>query len=169
MRKILLLTTTLITSVTIILSLHHPKSVIKSLKSDFKEDGDAIGMIDYFNKIMNDPVTGKLDLKAYYNALQYANARITSRSSDNLGLQWQFLGPDNIGGRTRAILFDKNNPAKVFGASVSGGLWISNDTGQTWTAWSGSDMLPNMNIVSLCQDANGNIYFGTGEGLYGNY
>ena len=40
-------------------------------------------------------------------------------------LEWTEIGPNTIGGRTRAILIDPNDSTNktVFAAGVSGGLW----------------------------------------------
>ena len=43
------------------------------------------------------------------NAIQQANNYRSVSRSNGLGLQWQELGPDNVGGRTRAILIDKRD------------------------------------------------------------
>ncbi len=44
-------------------------------------------------------------------------------------INWMERGPNNIGGRTRAILIDPNDPSgrKVWAGSVSGGLWLANN------------------------------------------
>ena len=168
MKKVLLFAISLIVIATpLLFSIkRQPVTNRARLERESKSDADALGMINYFNKINGDPKTGTINLSYYYAAMQQAQNTISARAGSGNTLEWQFMGPDNIGGRTRAILFDKNNPSKVFAAGVSGGLWISNDTGQTWDEWSGSDHLPNMCIVSICQDDSGFIYFGTGEGLY---
>lgn len=45
------------------------------------------------------------------------------------GLTWYERGPNNIGGRTRAVMFDPNDITKkrVWAAGVGGGLWYNND------------------------------------------
>ncbi len=171
MKKIVIFTISLIVAASLTFFINKKQTVTNKEQAgiESKADAGANAMIEYFNKIMADPATGQIDLNAYYNAMAQAKTAISSRAINSAPLQWQFAGPDNIGGRTRAILFDSKNPGRVFAAGVSGGLWISSDTGQTWTEWWGSDQLVNMNIVSLCQDVAGNVYFGTGEGLYDNY
>jgi len=46
--------------------------------------------------------------------------------ADHKGV-WQERGPLNVGGRTRTILMDPNDPSgvKVWAGSVSGGLWVA--------------------------------------------
>jgi hypothetical protein len=175
MKKILLLTACVLAAMAIMLLFQnqnkkHDKRFVHAskVKTD-KNDADAVGMVEYFSKLLIDPATGQMDLAAYYNDMNQATSLMAASraAASNLGLQWNFIGPDNIGGRTRAILFDKNNTNTVFAAGVTGGLWISGDGGQSWVEWSGSDQLQNMCIVSICQDDSGYIYFGTGEGCSG--
>ena len=78
------------------------------------------------------------------------------------------MGPDNVGGRTRAILIDKDNSNLIYAGGVSGGLWKSNNAGLTWNIIPGTDQLEFSGVVSICQTTNGDIYFGTGEGATSN-
>lgn len=75
------------------------------------------------------------------------------------------MGPNNIGGRTRAILIDQNNRNKMFAGSVSGGLWVSTDAGKTWKAI--NDQSANLSVTDITQNPfNANeIYYSTGEPL----
>ena len=85
-----------------------------------------------------------------------AAAGITSAS-------WTALGPDNFGGRIRAIAIHPTQPNKMWVGSASGGIWRSTDGG---TTWSGSgDFLPSMSITSIViSPTNPDVLFaGTGE------
>jgi hypothetical protein len=42
---------------------------------------------------------------------------------------WAWLGPGNIGGRTRSIVIDPANPKRIWAGSVGGGIWLSEDGG----------------------------------------
>ncbi|MCB0517896.1 MAG: hypothetical protein KDD27_03095, partial [Saprospiraceae bacterium] len=85
------------------------------------------------------------------------------------GINWTERGPNNVGGRTRAILVDASDGTgnTVWAAGVAGGLWkttnFSNAT-PTWTK--ANDFFDNLAVCSIVQDpANSSIiYFGTGEG-----
>ena len=85
---------------------------------------------------------------------------------DNTG--WQALGPGNIGGRIRSILINPNNTQNVFIGSVGGGVWITNDGGQTWQP--GDDLMANLAVCSLAMVPNNpnTLYAGTGEGYTNN-
>ncbi len=125
----------------------------------------AKGSAKWLFNMQKNPLTGSIDpldvIKAREDAYQMS---MNKSSTTALGLNWTELGPDNIGGRTRSILFDKNTPNRMFAGSVSGGLWVSNNGGSTWATVAGFDQQPNLAIISLTQAANGDIYAGTGEG-----
>ena len=98
--------------------------------------------------------------------LQADNFRLNNSRSNGLGLQWQELGPDNVGGRTRAILIDKRDATNqtIYAGGVSGGMWKSTDGAVTWTrlsAWNNW-----LGIASIAQGPapDYNIYVGTGVG-----
>jgi len=63
---------------------------------------------------------------------------------------WQFLGPGNVGGRTRALLIDPNDSNVMYAAAVSGGVWKTTDGGASWA--SVTDFLPNIAVNSLAFD-----------------
>lgn len=85
------------------------------------------------------------------------------------GTPWVERGPTNVGGRTRAIMFDPNDTAhkKVWAGGVTGGLWYNNDItdiNSTWVAV--DDFWDNISITSIAHDpTNTNVFYvGTGEG-----
>lgn len=85
--------------------------------------------------------------------------------------QWIERGPSNIGGRTRAILFDPNDPAnkKVWAGGVSGGLWVNNDITSTSSSWQKvNDFWDNLAVTCLAADPTNSqiMYAGTGEGWF---
>ena len=89
------------------------------------------------------------------------------------GLIWQERGPSNVGGRTRALLFDLTDAAngykKVWAGSVGGGLWYTNDITIASPIWNKvDDLFENMAITAIVQNpANPQeMYFGTGEGWF---
>jgi hypothetical protein len=81
---------------------------------------------------------------------------------------WEPLGPYNVPGRSRALVFAPTNPNVMYSAGVAGGVWKSTDHGESWT--SVGDAMANIAVTSLAVDpTNSNIiYAGTGEG-YGNF
>lgn len=85
-------------------------------------------------------------------------------------VNWSERGPDNVGGRTRALMWDPNDPdaTKVWAGSVSGGLWFNNDITDPTSAWiKVDDFLASLAISSIVYDPNNTntFYVGTGEGF----
>ncbi len=121
------------------------------------------GAIEYLSNIRNNKTTGDIDPKWVLKAREDVDNLSNQKSGNALGLNWSELGPDNIGGRTRAILIDKNNPNIMFAGGVCGGLWKSTTGGSSWTSVNGFS--ENIAICSIAQSSDGTIYVGTGEGL----
>lgn len=87
------------------------------------------------------------------------------------GITWTERGPDNIGGRTRALMFDPNDATgkTVFAGGVSGGLWKNTNITSSTNSWTSiNDFWDNLAITCLAYDASNTqvMYAGTGEGFY---
>lgn len=124
------------------------------------------GAAAYYNLLKADPATGTIDEQARSLAEQEALLRMQKGNANYktsaLGLNWSELGPDNVGGRVRAICFDKLHQDVVYAGGVSGGLFKSTDGGSNWTPI--NDQLNNMIIHCMSINSSGtNLYFGTGE------
>ena len=91
----------------------------------------------------------------------------TSQAKNNS--YWQNRGPFNVGGRTRALAIDPYDERVILAGGVSGGLWRSEDAGQTWRKVTRSFQRPS--ITCIVQDPRPNRrftwYYGTGE-RFGN-
>ncbi len=119
-----------------------------------------------------DPNTNTVPRERLLNASDVVKQFFTNKQTAISGISWQERGPNNVGGRTRAIIFDKNDATNntIFAGGVAGGIWkcanLSNST-PSWTKI--SDILDNIAISTMVQDqANPAImYFGTGE-IWGN-
>ena len=61
--------------------------------------------------------------------------------------RWEFLGPGNVGGRTRALVINPQVPDIMHAAGVSGGIWRSLDAGLSWQPQ--GDLLASLAVVSL--------------------
>lgn len=82
---------------------------------------------------------------------------------------WIELGPNNVGGRVRALMFDPNdaNAKKVWAGGVTGGLWYTNDITNTDSIWRNvDDFWDNIAVSTIAYDpSNTNVFYvGTGEG-----
>ena len=79
-------------------------------------------------------------------------------------------GPNNVPGRTRAIVVDAadNTGNTWYAAAVGGGVWKTSNSGTSWTSL--SQDLENIAVSSLAQSAANPsvLYAGTGESWVGN-
>lgn len=81
--------------------------------------------------------------------------------------RWVWLGPGNVGGRTRAIVIHPTSPERMLAASAGGGVWFTENGGARWDPV--DDFMANLAVTCLAVDpGNPNlVYAGTGEG-FGN-
>lgn len=90
-------------------------------------------------------------------------AKVPGENSNN----WVERGPNNIGGRTRAIMFDPNDAThkRVFAGGVSGGLWVNDDITNASSSWTEVNIPQNLAVSCITYDPNDTMtfYLGTGE------
>ena len=125
---------------------------------------------EYLNEI--NPITGRTHPENVFelqNQLNSYRARVPGDATDN---PWIERGPNNVGGRTRAILFDPNDETnkRVFAGGVSGGLWVNNDITDVNTSWQQVGVSENLAVTCITVDPNDSqiMYIGTGESQTGN-
>ena len=81
-------------------------------------------------------------------------------------VQWAWLGPQNVGGRTRSLVIDPHHPDRIWAGSVGGGLWVNIRNAQrVWEGWRVADArLANYPVSTLVIAPKSEaIYIGTGE------
>ena len=80
---------------------------------------------------------------------------------------WEWLGPDNIGGRIRSILIHPAATNIMWIGSVGGGVWKTTNSAASWFPC--DDWMANLAIGCLALDPTDPnvLYAGTGEG-FGN-
>jgi hypothetical protein len=90
-------------------------------------------------------------------------------AADAAGLSagaWSWIGPGNIGGRTRALIVHPTITSTIFAGSVGGGIWKTTNGGATWNPV--DDFMANLAVSSmLFHPIDPSImYAGTGEGFF---
>ncbi len=85
-------------------------------------------------------------------------------------VNWAERGPNNVGGRTRALMWDPNDPntTKVWAGSVSGGIWFNNNITDPNSSWVPvNDFLASLAIASFAYEPvnTTTFYAATGEGF----
>ena len=97
-----------------------------------------------------------------------ATGRVTAPGDPDPALgTWTEIGPSNIGGRTRQLVFEPGNPDVMYVAAVAGGVWKTSDRAKSWRQL--TDLaIPNIAVNSLAIDpgAPRTLYAGTGEGYF---
>ena len=97
-----------------------------------------------------------------------STGRVPGDAVDN---SWVERGPTNVGGRTRAIMFDPNDSARetVFAGGVSGGLWKNSSISNANSTWTRVNIPENLNVSCITSDPNNTsvFYVGTGESYTG--
>lgn len=141
------------------------------LKSMTKAD-DPIKRINSEKELIKDPVTGIIPVdelvKAHVQLKQRFNRDPKLAIS---GITWYERGPNNIGGRTRALMMDPNDATnkRIWAGGVAGGLWYNNDITASGSGWTRiNDFWDNLAISWITYDpSNTNIFYaGTGEGWF---
>lgn len=129
-----------------------------------EESGENIrGAADYYFLRKADLITGMIDMEEVNKVMAQLDNRPMPKAGTNL--QWRELGPDNIGGRTRSIVVDKDDPHTLYIGAVSGGVWKSTNGGTSWSRTGGSEQ-NSLIVTSMVQTGNGDIYYGTGEQIF---
>jgi type IX secretion system substrate protein len=161
----------------------------KNIKDNFGEasetakDEEVLARIKQEVLMTKDPALGYVPVerleaaKKQWAKLAPGNAKNSASplgSGGNIlgtGLTWTERGPDNIGGRCRAILADQSDASgnTVLVGSVSGGLWRTTNFLNANPAWTQiSSVSANLAITTLTQDPSNltTMYAGTGEGYF---
>jgi hypothetical protein len=128
-------------------------------------ESSAAGYLQWRHERLANQVTGQVDYQDVMNADKaIAAMQSAGMNKTNAGMEWIELGPDNVGGRTRSILVDRNNNKVIYAGSVSGGIWKSTTSGSSWSRV--NDLMSTLNICSMTQTKDGAIYAGTGEDAF---
>ena len=125
----------------------------------FNQDPSGIDAQIWLDARYFDPETGEKISPEKLREIQKAIDMMPRTKA--LNLEWIEHGPDNIGGRTRAVLIDRTNNNRLWAGSVSGGLFSSTTRASSWSkveSYPGSKY-----ISSMTQLGNGTIVVSTGS------
>lgn len=117
-----------------------------------------------------DPSTGRpMPEKVYQLREQLIQERQSQRGGGgDASSAWVDRGPNNIGGRTRGIMFDPNDTDnnRVFSGGVAGGLWVNEDitdANSSWTLVPGIGANIAINVIISDPNNTNTFYIGSGE------
>lgn len=152
-----------------------PNNTLATVNGDRKTDkkfDDILGAARYEFNMLKDPAIGKIPFGIREKELAQAK-KIVQQTSGTASLlnAYTFQGPNNLGGRTRSIVFDirfnGSSNQVIIAGGVSGGIFKSIDNGLTWLRKSPTGEL--FSITSIAQDTRPGFedtwYYSTGEAL----
>jgi hypothetical protein len=155
--------------------MHQQKHFKPLAKEEYESPQDgALKYAAYEFNLLKDPVTGTIPEGVY--AEEWSQALATEKHYDGIGNahaktevigSWNFKGPNNLGGRTRAIAIDVTNNNRILAGCISGGICRTTNGGVT--SWTNVTPTGNVkNVSSIAQDTRtawtNTWYFCTGEG-----
>ncbi|MFN4080663.1 MAG: T9SS type A sorting domain-containing protein [Saprospiraceae bacterium] len=123
---------------------------------------------EWERQMLADPATGRIP-----DGIRFLERRFVAglpvqaspRSGDGA---WEARGPWNYGGRTRALAFDVNDENRIFAGGVSGGLWLSEDGGQSWTRRTPMNAHPGcVSIAQHTQAGKTHVWYYLSGEIYG--
>lgn len=130
---------------------------------------EANGMIEYLQNVRG-TVNG-FTADDIQNSIAKAKNMESSRAG--LGIEFSPIGPMNIGGRTRAVVIDNQDPKRIYAGAVTGGIFLSLNGGNSWSTsfdqkQADGTYQPWIQISCMAQGADGTLYAGTGCDFEGN-
>ena len=148
----------LLTAAIITLSTSEPKYTPVS-----SEEQSAAGAAAYLHGLRANQITGTVNQEDIQSAIE----SLADMPESAIGLNWAERGPNNRGGRTRGLAINPSNPSEMYVGSVSGGLYKSNNSGLSWTEVNPDQ--ENLAVMTIAYSKDGDVYYGTGEGLYNTW
>ena len=118
-----------------------------------------------------DPSLGYIPKERLITGLKYQQKWIAARETGTNAISWTERGPNNIAGRTRAVLIDAKDATgnTVLAASVSGGIWRTTNFKSPIPTWTPvNESMGSLAVCALAQNPSrpDTIYAGTGEGWF---
>ncbi len=149
---------------------HKPLQEVPVVKEGLR--GKIAGRFQQEFDMTRDPKTNTVPTERLMAARAIAEEKRALKAASAFPVYWEERGPDNIGGRTRGLIFDAsdNTQKTVWAAGVAGGIWKTTNIDASPPGWTKvDDLFENLAITTIAQDpTNSNtLYFGTGEG-FGN-
>ena len=135
------------------------------------EKDDPMSRVEYDWYRLHDPSSGQIPPAMRTRELAFAKNLPVRGQQRKAGEKfiatqnWDSRGPVNVGGRTRALAVDVAQSNRVLAGGVTGGMWISEDGGDTWQMTTDIAEIPG--VTSVAQDRReghtDTWYYSTGE------
>ena len=101
-----------------------------------KYDRPDLAVMQNFDMI-KDPATNLIPVSKTLQTFTKMKKNWSQHKAAIGGVNWTERGPNNVGGRTRALMFDPNDGtgSKVWAGGVAGGLWFNNNITSSSSQW----------------------------------
>lgn len=103
------------------------------------------------------------------NILQAQAKNDTIIESAISGLKYRSLGPAVMSGRISDVAIDQNNPSTWYVTVGSGGVWKTNNSGNTWKPIFDDQPSFSIGCVTIDPSQSSTIWIGTGENVGGRH
>ena len=157
-----------------------PQNVGRPLNQPMEEGGEGgpNARLQFEWLRLKSPITNEIPDGIEQRALTFAKSlpkgnslpgRLMRSSAGQADLEWILRGPYNVGGRTRGVVIDKMDPNTILAGGISGGIWRSEDGGQTWKKMTKHHQLHSISSITQDpRDGKTNIWYATTGELRGN-
>ncbi len=158
-----------------LLQVERPRPVVRAEESLEGESEDPGARVRFEWLRLHEPATGTIPAGIRERELKFAGGipvrpeplEKGNEASGAVSTVWSRRGPNNVGGRTRALGVDITDANVILAGGVSGGLWRSVNGGASWTQSTSAGQLHS--VTCLAQDKRAGHtatwYAGTGEYL----
>ena len=89
--------------------------------------------------------------------------QVMTQGSPFKNIRWRLAGPDNKSGRSTDVAGIPGNPNVMYAAFATGGLWKTEDTGETWKPVFDKEATLSIGNIALAPSNPDVVYVGTGE------
>lgn len=140
-----------------------------SAKASVPDEGKKFGMPSMasrqeYYKVF-DPALNRVPQERLRKAHKQMQNLTNSTTAKDVEMEWEII-PSDMGGRTKALMWDPNTENKVWAGAATGGIWYNNNIQSEDSPWQiSNELLPSLSISSFAYDPNNtNMYYaGTGE------
>ena len=153
-------------------AMRHPR-ILKAWLAEQKEEKKKRPGYDRPDLAMEEEISLRSETGkpfSYSGSWKFAAMRrarlYNSLNKTDAGLEWVERGPANVGGRSRAIVVHPQDQNQWWVGAVGGGIWKTNDMGESWTCQSDNMPVISVTTIDICDSLPQILYAGTGEGFY---